>query len=206
MQRFGSRVHRIPFPGCRHLPFDSDEYWECSIRQVRSIFFILNAIWAIQKYWMCFFSIFHVKSSLRLQFIIRPAHVKWALATTMALLLILDYVCMVRIYLLCNFIFVYVHKNISKWFFFYSFFFQTGVTGLRVIDASISKYNQLHYVTLHFMHKIHIYLWQPEILMFQFIFIHCLFTVPNIISGNPNAPVTIRIYYFENNFIFLLFV
>lgn len=35
MQRFGSRLHRIPFPGCRHLPFDSDEYWECSIRQVR---------------------------------------------------------------------------------------------------------------------------------------------------------------------------
>ena len=34
MKRFGSRVHRIPFPGCRHLPFDSDEYWECSIRQV----------------------------------------------------------------------------------------------------------------------------------------------------------------------------
>lgn len=34
MRRFGSRVHRIPFPGCRHLPFDSDEYWECSIRQV----------------------------------------------------------------------------------------------------------------------------------------------------------------------------
>ncbi|XP_031629976.1 glucose dehydrogenase [FAD, quinone]-like [Contarinia nasturtii] len=33
MQRFGSRLHRIPFPGCRHLPFDSDEYWECSIRQ-----------------------------------------------------------------------------------------------------------------------------------------------------------------------------
>lgn len=37
MQRFGSRLHRIPFPGCRHLPFDSDEYWECSIRQVCSV-------------------------------------------------------------------------------------------------------------------------------------------------------------------------
>lgn len=36
MKRFGSRLHRIPFPGCRHLPFDSDEYWECSIRQVCS--------------------------------------------------------------------------------------------------------------------------------------------------------------------------
>lgn len=33
MQRFGSRPHRIPFPACRHLPFMSDEYWECSMRQ-----------------------------------------------------------------------------------------------------------------------------------------------------------------------------
>lgn len=33
MQRFGSRPHTIPFPACRHLPFMSDEYWECSVRQ-----------------------------------------------------------------------------------------------------------------------------------------------------------------------------
>lgn len=33
MQRFGSRPHTIPFPACRHLPFMSDEYWECSMRQ-----------------------------------------------------------------------------------------------------------------------------------------------------------------------------
>lgn len=33
MQRFGSRLHKIPFPACRHLPIESDEYWECSIRQ-----------------------------------------------------------------------------------------------------------------------------------------------------------------------------
>lgn len=33
MQRFGSRLHTIPFPACRHLPFASDEYWECSARQ-----------------------------------------------------------------------------------------------------------------------------------------------------------------------------
>lgn len=33
MQRFGSRPHSIPFPACRHLPFMSDEYWECSLRQ-----------------------------------------------------------------------------------------------------------------------------------------------------------------------------
>ncbi|EAT44641.1 AAEL004002-PA [Aedes aegypti] len=32
-QRFGSRPHKIPLPGCRHLPFMSDEYWACCIKQ-----------------------------------------------------------------------------------------------------------------------------------------------------------------------------
>ncbi|XP_031330245.1 glucose dehydrogenase [FAD, quinone] [Photinus pyralis] len=31
-QRFHSKCHRTPFPGCRQYPFDTDEYWECSIR------------------------------------------------------------------------------------------------------------------------------------------------------------------------------
>ncbi|XP_046753934.1 glucose dehydrogenase [FAD, quinone] [Diprion similis] len=31
-QRFGSRPHMIPFPGCQRFPFDTYEYWECSIR------------------------------------------------------------------------------------------------------------------------------------------------------------------------------
>nr|CAH7724676.1 unnamed protein product [Callosobruchus chinensis] len=31
-QRFGSRPHKMPFPGCRQYAFDTDEYWECSIR------------------------------------------------------------------------------------------------------------------------------------------------------------------------------
>ncbi|KAK5638302.1 hypothetical protein RI129_012597 [Pyrocoelia pectoralis] len=31
-QRFHSKCHRTPFPGCGQYPFDSDEYWECSIR------------------------------------------------------------------------------------------------------------------------------------------------------------------------------
>ncbi|XP_018326630.1 glucose dehydrogenase [FAD, quinone] [Agrilus planipennis] len=31
-QRFNSRPHRIPFPGCRQYAFDTDEYWECSLR------------------------------------------------------------------------------------------------------------------------------------------------------------------------------
>ncbi|XP_074030305.1 glucose dehydrogenase [FAD, quinone] [Leptinotarsa decemlineata] len=31
-QRFKSRPHKIPFPGCRQFAFDTDEYWECSIR------------------------------------------------------------------------------------------------------------------------------------------------------------------------------
>ncbi|XP_045465776.1 glucose dehydrogenase [FAD, quinone] [Harmonia axyridis] len=31
-QRFNSRPHTMPFPGCRQYPFDTDEYWECSLR------------------------------------------------------------------------------------------------------------------------------------------------------------------------------
>ncbi|KAL0266697.1 UNVERIFIED_CONTAM: hypothetical protein PYX00_009170 [Menopon gallinae] len=32
MKRFGSRFHRIPVPGCKHLTYFTDEYWECVIR------------------------------------------------------------------------------------------------------------------------------------------------------------------------------
>lgn len=100
---------------------------------------------------MHFFFMFHVESSLRSQFIIQPAHVKWVPATTMAPLLILDYVCTVRIHLFCNSIFEYVHRIVSNRFSFTIFFPQTGVTGLRVIDASISKYNQLRCVALRYI-------------------------------------------------------
>ncbi|PSN57080.1 Glucose dehydrogenase [FAD, quinone] [Blattella germanica] len=31
-QRFGSRLHNIPMPGCGHLEFQSDAYWECALR------------------------------------------------------------------------------------------------------------------------------------------------------------------------------
>lgn len=31
-RRFNSRPHKMPFPGCRQYPFDTDEYWECSLR------------------------------------------------------------------------------------------------------------------------------------------------------------------------------
>ncbi|KAK7874200.1 hypothetical protein R5R35_006245 [Gryllus longicercus] len=31
-QRFGSRMHELPFPGCAHLPQFTDAYWECMIR------------------------------------------------------------------------------------------------------------------------------------------------------------------------------
>nr|NVI72511.1 putative glucose dehydrogenase [Cucujiformia] len=33
-KKFGSRVHRIPFPNCKNLEFGSDEYWECQIRTI----------------------------------------------------------------------------------------------------------------------------------------------------------------------------
>ncbi|KAH8276451.1 hypothetical protein KR044_002718 [Drosophila immigrans] len=32
-QRFGSRLHNIPLPGCRQHQFESDEYWACCIKQ-----------------------------------------------------------------------------------------------------------------------------------------------------------------------------
>ncbi|CAL7944274.1 unnamed protein product [Xylocopa violacea] len=31
-QRFGSKPHLIPMPGCTMYPFNSDDYWECAIR------------------------------------------------------------------------------------------------------------------------------------------------------------------------------
>lgn len=31
-QRFNSRPHKMPFPGCRQYDFDTDDYWECSLR------------------------------------------------------------------------------------------------------------------------------------------------------------------------------
>ena len=33
MKRFGSRLHSIKLPNCRHLPEYTDEYWECFVRQ-----------------------------------------------------------------------------------------------------------------------------------------------------------------------------
>ncbi|OAD62856.1 Glucose dehydrogenase [acceptor] [Eufriesea mexicana] len=33
-KQFGSRVHRIKLPGCKHLKFASDAYWECHIRHI----------------------------------------------------------------------------------------------------------------------------------------------------------------------------
>uniref|UniRef100_A0A224XLN0 Putative glucose dehydrogenase n=1 Tax=Panstrongylus lignarius TaxID=156445 RepID=A0A224XLN0_9HEMI len=33
-RQFHSRLHRIPLPGCRHLLFGSDMYWECAIRHM----------------------------------------------------------------------------------------------------------------------------------------------------------------------------
>nr|XP_012217942.1 PREDICTED: glucose dehydrogenase [FAD, quinone] [Linepithema humile] len=33
-KQFGSRLHRIKVPGCKHLKFGSDAYWECHIRHI----------------------------------------------------------------------------------------------------------------------------------------------------------------------------
>ncbi|XP_028170515.1 glucose dehydrogenase [FAD, quinone]-like [Ostrinia furnacalis] len=32
-QRYGTKLHNVPFPGCQNVPFDSDEYWQCAIMQ-----------------------------------------------------------------------------------------------------------------------------------------------------------------------------
>ncbi|KAK5638299.1 hypothetical protein RI129_012594 [Pyrocoelia pectoralis] len=32
LQSIGTRLHKTPIPGCRHLTFGSDPYWECHIR------------------------------------------------------------------------------------------------------------------------------------------------------------------------------
>ncbi|XP_047346924.1 uncharacterized protein LOC124947997 [Vespa velutina] len=33
-KQFGTRLHRLKIPGCRHLKFSSDAYWECHIRHI----------------------------------------------------------------------------------------------------------------------------------------------------------------------------
>lgn len=33
-KQFGTRLHRIPLPNCKHIPFASDEYWECHLRTI----------------------------------------------------------------------------------------------------------------------------------------------------------------------------
>ena len=32
MQRYGSKLHLAPIPGCRNFAFNSDAYWECALR------------------------------------------------------------------------------------------------------------------------------------------------------------------------------
>lgn len=33
-QKYGSTLLSVPFPGCEHESFGSDEYWGCAIRQL----------------------------------------------------------------------------------------------------------------------------------------------------------------------------
>jgi choline dehydrogenase len=33
-QRYGSRLHDIPIPGCKHFLFGSDDYWRCALRHL----------------------------------------------------------------------------------------------------------------------------------------------------------------------------
>jgi choline dehydrogenase len=36
--QFGVRLHDIPIPGCEHLQFATDEYWECHLRHYTMLF------------------------------------------------------------------------------------------------------------------------------------------------------------------------
>lgn len=33
-KKYGARMVRTPFPGCKHVPFDTDQYWECALQYV----------------------------------------------------------------------------------------------------------------------------------------------------------------------------
>ncbi|CAH1131551.1 unnamed protein product [Ceutorhynchus assimilis] len=33
-KRYDTKISSLPFPNCEHLPFGSDDYWKCSVRQV----------------------------------------------------------------------------------------------------------------------------------------------------------------------------
>ncbi|KAL1461353.1 hypothetical protein WDU94_013256 [Cyamophila willieti] len=33
-QSIGSKLHKVPIPGCAHYPFGSDAYWGCSVRHI----------------------------------------------------------------------------------------------------------------------------------------------------------------------------
>lgn len=35
-QSIGSRLHSVPYPGCKNFSFGSDEYWACAARQLTS--------------------------------------------------------------------------------------------------------------------------------------------------------------------------
>ncbi|PNF19747.1 Glucose dehydrogenase [FAD, quinone] [Cryptotermes secundus] len=37
-KQFGVRLHDIPIPGCEHLQFSTDEYWECHLRHYTMLF------------------------------------------------------------------------------------------------------------------------------------------------------------------------
>lgn len=42
MQRYGSRFHDIPVPGCKHYRFMSDDYWKCQAMHVTNTIYHLS--------------------------------------------------------------------------------------------------------------------------------------------------------------------
>lgn len=51
MQRFESRLHNIPFPGCIKVPLYTDAYWECIIRHYTVTIYHPVGTYKMGPYW-----------------------------------------------------------------------------------------------------------------------------------------------------------
>jgi choline dehydrogenase len=50
-QKFGSKLHDTPIPGCKHLLFGSDDYWRCASRHTASPVWHLSGTCKMGPYW-----------------------------------------------------------------------------------------------------------------------------------------------------------
>jgi choline dehydrogenase len=50
-QKFGSKLHDTPIPGCKHLLFGSDDYWRCASKHTASTIWHLSGTCKMGPYW-----------------------------------------------------------------------------------------------------------------------------------------------------------